>query len=55
MKKNLVDYVILYGSARARLASERIIENFQETLREERLNKLSDAYFNEILILAHGG
>lgn len=55
MKKDLIDYVILYGSTRERLASERIIENFQKTTREKRLDELSSAYFDKILTLVHGG
>ena len=49
MKKDIIDYVILYGSARSRRASERIINDFKVTLREKRLDKLVDAYFNKIL------
>ena len=55
MKKDLIDYVILYGSTRARLARERIIENFQETPRVKRLDKLSSKYFNKILNHVNGG
>ena len=55
MKKDLIDYVILYGSAHSRLASERVIEKFQETLRGKRLEILSDKYFDKILTLVHGG
>ena len=49
MKKDIIDYVILYGSARSRRTRERIINNFQVTQREKRLDKLVDAYFDKIL------
>lgn len=53
MKKDLIDYVILYGSTRALCLYE--VTNNGSPLRVKRLEKLEDAYFNKILTIHHKG
>ena len=51
MKKDLIEYVILYGSARARYLWE--VTDKGSPLRIKRLENLEAAYFDKILKIHH--
>jgi len=51
MKKDLIDYVIKYGSARSLWLYAQSTDENKRTIK--RLEKLTDAYFNKILEIYH--